>query len=333
MAWILLFVAGLFEVAWAYYMKQSSGFTRLWPSVITITTMIVSFLLLSLAMRTLPLGTAYTVWTGVGAIGAFTVGVAVLGEPADAMRIATEAMARAATSRWPLYVRQLRQLMRSVEAQFDERRFGFGSFIDLLKFCQREGLVRLERDRQGVVRVWPGPQAPKPGAVPLGELPAADMTASDAVALDANPPLEEVQQRERKADRHDHLLESRNTALADGVPQEPVLQPAAGNLPAPTLQKPAPVVIDLFLGFTVDRKRDGIREGMARTAIHQNNFLPFQLDRCHQQGAFRPGGARWIVGHADQLRIFENGKIEVHRFFGITVEPDERTDLLHIMNL
>ena len=87
MAWIQLFCAGLFEVVWAYYMKQSSGFTRLWPTVITISTMIVSFLLLSLAMRTLPLGTAYTVWTGVGAVGAFAVGVTVLGEPADATRV------------------------------------------------------------------------------------------------------------------------------------------------------------------------------------------------------------------------------------------------------
>ena len=87
MAWILLLVAGLFEVVWAYYMKQSSGFTRVWPTLITISTMIVSFLLLSFAMRTLPLGTAYTVWTGIGAVGAFAVGVTVLGEPADATRI------------------------------------------------------------------------------------------------------------------------------------------------------------------------------------------------------------------------------------------------------
>jgi len=87
MAWILLVVAGLFEVVWAYYMKQSSGFTRLWPSLITLSTMIISFLLLSFAMRSLPLGTAYAVWTGIGAVGAFTVGVAVLGEPADATRI------------------------------------------------------------------------------------------------------------------------------------------------------------------------------------------------------------------------------------------------------
>ena len=92
MAWILLLVAGLFEVVWAFYMKQSIGFTRLWPSVITIATMIVSFLLLSLAMRTLPLGTAYTVWTGIGAVGTFAVGVAVLGEPANAMRLAAAAL-------------------------------------------------------------------------------------------------------------------------------------------------------------------------------------------------------------------------------------------------
>jgi quaternary ammonium compound-resistance protein SugE len=87
MAWILLLVAGVFEIVWAYYMKQSSGFTRLAPTVITVATMIVSFLLLSLAMRTLPLGTAYTVWTGIGAVGTFAVGVTVLGEPADATRL------------------------------------------------------------------------------------------------------------------------------------------------------------------------------------------------------------------------------------------------------
>jgi quaternary ammonium compound-resistance protein SugE len=87
MAWILLVVAGAFEVVWAYYMKQSSGFTRLVPTAITVATMIVSFLLLSFAMRTLPLGTAYTVWTGIGAVGTFAVGVAVLGEPADATRV------------------------------------------------------------------------------------------------------------------------------------------------------------------------------------------------------------------------------------------------------
>jgi quaternary ammonium compound-resistance protein SugE len=87
MAWILLVFAGLLEVVWAYYMKQSHGFSRLAPSIITLTAMVASFALLSVAMKSLPLGTAYTTWTGIGAVGAFVVGIAVLGEPADAMRI------------------------------------------------------------------------------------------------------------------------------------------------------------------------------------------------------------------------------------------------------
>ena len=87
MAWVYLIIAGLFEVVWAYFMKQSAGFTRLWPSVITFVTMAVSFGLLSISMKTLPLGTAYTVWTGIGAVGAFLVGIAVLGEQASAGRI------------------------------------------------------------------------------------------------------------------------------------------------------------------------------------------------------------------------------------------------------
>lgn len=88
MAWISLIVAGLLEVVWAFSMKQSDGFSRLWPSVITITTMVASFALLSWSMRTLPLGTAYTIWTGIGAVGAFLVGIAVLGEAANPLRIA-----------------------------------------------------------------------------------------------------------------------------------------------------------------------------------------------------------------------------------------------------
>jgi quaternary ammonium compound-resistance protein SugE len=86
MAWIVLLAAGALEVVWAYYMKQSGGFTRLLPSVITLVTMVASFVLLSIAMRTLPLGTAYTVWTGIGAVGAFAVGIVVLGEPAGVLR-------------------------------------------------------------------------------------------------------------------------------------------------------------------------------------------------------------------------------------------------------
>ena len=87
MAWILLFLAGVLEVVWAYSMKQSAGFTRLAPSAITIVTMIASFALLSLSMRTLPLGAAYTIWTGIGAVGAFLVGVLVLNEQAGVLRI------------------------------------------------------------------------------------------------------------------------------------------------------------------------------------------------------------------------------------------------------
>lgn len=87
MSWIFLFFAGILEIVWAYFMKQSHGFTRLWPSVVTLTTMGISFALLSLSMRVLPLGTAYTVWTGIGAIGAFLVGVFILDEPANTLRI------------------------------------------------------------------------------------------------------------------------------------------------------------------------------------------------------------------------------------------------------
>lgn len=92
MAWISLFVAGLLEVVWAFAMKQSEGFSRLWPSVVTIGAMILSFGLLSWSMRSLPLGTAYMVWTGIGAVGAFAVGVVVLGESVSPMRIAAAAM-------------------------------------------------------------------------------------------------------------------------------------------------------------------------------------------------------------------------------------------------
>ncbi len=87
MARILLIVAGMFEVVWAYSMKQSNGFSRLIPTVVTLVMMIASFALLALSMRVLPLGTAYTIWTGIGALGAFVVGVVALGEPLSPMRI------------------------------------------------------------------------------------------------------------------------------------------------------------------------------------------------------------------------------------------------------
>lgn len=88
MAWIYLVIAGLLEIVWAYFMKQSAGFTRLWPSVITFVTMGMSFALLSISMKTLPLGTAYTVWTGIGAVGAFVVGALWLNEGVHPMRVA-----------------------------------------------------------------------------------------------------------------------------------------------------------------------------------------------------------------------------------------------------
>lgn len=86
MAWILLTFAGLLEVVWAFLMKQSEGFTRLWPTLGTIAFMFGSFGLLAIAMRSLPLGTAYTIWTGIGAVGAFVVGVVMLGEQLTLMR-------------------------------------------------------------------------------------------------------------------------------------------------------------------------------------------------------------------------------------------------------
>jgi quaternary ammonium compound-resistance protein SugE len=87
MPWIYLIAAGLLEVVWAYSMKQSEGFSRLTPSIVTFATMAASFALLSISMRTLPLGTAYTIWTGIGAVGAFLVGITVLGEAVSPARI------------------------------------------------------------------------------------------------------------------------------------------------------------------------------------------------------------------------------------------------------
>ena len=87
MAWFALVIAGVLEVVWAFSMKQSGGFTRLVPSLVTLAAMIVSFALLAWSMRTLPLGTAYAMWTGIGAVGAFLAGIALLGEAASPLRI------------------------------------------------------------------------------------------------------------------------------------------------------------------------------------------------------------------------------------------------------
>lgn len=88
MAWIYLFIAGLFEVGWAIGLKYTEGFSRLWPSVGTIAAMIVSLGFLGLALKTLPVGTAYAVWTGVGAVGTAILGIYLFAEPANAMRLA-----------------------------------------------------------------------------------------------------------------------------------------------------------------------------------------------------------------------------------------------------
>ncbi len=88
MAWIVLFVAGLFEVGWAVGLKYTDGFTRLWPSLGTVAAMAASLFLLSVALKSLPLGTAYTVWTGVGAVGTVLLGIILLGESADFPRLA-----------------------------------------------------------------------------------------------------------------------------------------------------------------------------------------------------------------------------------------------------
>lgn len=92
MAWILLVVAGLLEVVWAIGMKQSHGFTRLWPSVWTIAAMLASFGLLAIAMRTLPLGVSYTVWVGIGAVGSVIAGATLFGERLSAAQFACVAM-------------------------------------------------------------------------------------------------------------------------------------------------------------------------------------------------------------------------------------------------
>jgi quaternary ammonium compound-resistance protein SugE len=88
MAWFYLLIAGLFEVGWAIGLKYTEGFSRLWPSAGTIAAMIVSLGFLGLALKTLPVGTAYAIWTGVGAVGTAILGIYLFAEPANAMRLA-----------------------------------------------------------------------------------------------------------------------------------------------------------------------------------------------------------------------------------------------------
>lgn len=92
MAWVILVVAGLFEVGWAIGLKYTDGFSRPWPTVGTIAAMIISLGLLGIAMKTLPVGTAYSVWVGVGAVGTVAMGILLLGEPANAARLFSVAL-------------------------------------------------------------------------------------------------------------------------------------------------------------------------------------------------------------------------------------------------
>lgn len=87
MNWLYLFIAGLFEIAWAIGLKYTEGWSRLWPSVATVVLMIASFYFLSLAVKTLPIGTAYAVWTGIGTVGAALLGMLLFDEPRDVLRV------------------------------------------------------------------------------------------------------------------------------------------------------------------------------------------------------------------------------------------------------
>lgn len=92
MAWLILTIAGVFEVGWAIGLKYTEGFTRLWPTVGTVLSMIISLWLLGVAMKSLPVGTAYSVWVGVGSVGTVTLGIVLLGEPVNAARLISVAL-------------------------------------------------------------------------------------------------------------------------------------------------------------------------------------------------------------------------------------------------
>jgi quaternary ammonium compound-resistance protein SugE len=92
MTWVILFIAGLFEVVWAIGLKYTEGFTRLWPTVGTVVAMVLSVWLLGVAMKSLPVGTAYAVWVGVGAVGTVILGIALFNEPANTARLVSVAL-------------------------------------------------------------------------------------------------------------------------------------------------------------------------------------------------------------------------------------------------
>ena len=92
MNWLILIIAGIFEIGWAIGLKYTEGFTKLWPTVITVTAMVISLVLLGIAVKTLPVGTAYAVWVGIGTIGTAILGMIIFGEPATMLRLASLGM-------------------------------------------------------------------------------------------------------------------------------------------------------------------------------------------------------------------------------------------------
>lgn len=88
MPWVYLVIAGCLEIVWAIGLKYTDGWTRLWPSVFTLVTMVASFYCLAIAVKEIPIGTSYAIWTGIGAVGTATLGIVLLGEPVSAMRVA-----------------------------------------------------------------------------------------------------------------------------------------------------------------------------------------------------------------------------------------------------
>ncbi|NMM39211.1 MAG: quaternary ammonium compound efflux SMR transporter SugE [Glaciimonas sp.] len=92
MAWIILVLAGLFEIVWAIGLKYTEGFTRLWPSIGTVVAMLISFGLLGIALKSLPVGTAYAVWVGVGAVGTVILGIVLLDEPTSPAKLISVAL-------------------------------------------------------------------------------------------------------------------------------------------------------------------------------------------------------------------------------------------------
>jgi quaternary ammonium compound-resistance protein SugE len=92
LAWVFLFIAGLFEIGWAIGLKYTHGWTRLWPSILTVIAMIASVIFLNMALKSLPVGTAYAAWTGIGAVGTVVLGIYLFGEPATAARLACIAL-------------------------------------------------------------------------------------------------------------------------------------------------------------------------------------------------------------------------------------------------